>query len=371
MRKTALRQLEVLETEERIHQQKHQSSLGTTGFLCCKVLLAHYLGGLKAADEDPGEAEARALEYESKCDYLNALFSGEIADIKRRFKRAVASLFGQLGLNDRSPPTAFSEAFPGLVKDLPEQWLQWIEANSLVSRKSRVFSQNRDAAFGWIAFPDHLLLHLLQREEAKVCFWAFRRYMHQGMKVGWWQYEVANELESSYYRLKKRERPNLGLMAPPQHGKTELLTDFIAWVAGKDPELKTIFASYSDELGIAVNTALQRIMSRERYVAMFGKRLGESRSRWARNSNTLEYPNHRGSFCNTTVGGQITGKGLDLAILDDPIKGRAEASSKTVRDKLWNWITDDFFTRFSDSAGLIMIMTRWHVDDPVGRFIER
>ena len=63
--------------------------------------------------------------------------------------------------------------------------------------------------------------------------------------------------------------------------------------------------------------------------------------------------------------------GLDCGIVDDPIKGRAEASSKAVLNNVWSWFTDDFFTRFSDSAGLLMIMTRWHVDDPVGRFIER
>src|SRR5262249_28417135 len=54
-----------------------------------------------------------------------------------------------------------------------------------------------------------------------------------------------------------------------------------------------------------------------------------------------------------------------------PIKGRSEASSKLVRDKTWAWFMDDFFTRFSDSAGLLMIMTRWHLDDPVGRLAER
>src|ERR1700732_211927 len=110
----------------------------------------------------------------------------------------------------------------------------------------------------------------------------------------------------------KGERPKQALMAPPQHGKTEQGKDFIAWVAGKQPELKTIFASYSDELGVAVNMGLQRIMTSERYVAVFGHRLGESGSRWARNSNVLEYANHCGSFYNTTVGGQITGKGLDM-----------------------------------------------------------
>lgn len=120
-----------------------------------------------------------------------------------------------------------------------------------------------------------------------------------------------------------------------------------------------------------MNRDLQRIISSERYGAIFGHRLGESGSGWHRNSNLLEYVGHRGSFRNTTVEGQITGQGLDIGIVDDPIKGRAEANNKAVRDKTWGWFTDDFFTRFSDSAGLLMIMTRWHLDDPVGRFSER
>jgi predicted phage terminase large subunit-like protein len=78
----------------------------------------------------------------------------------------------------------------------------------------------------------------------------------------------------------------------------------------------------------------------------------------------------KGSFRNTTVKGQITGFGLDLGIIDDPMKGRAEAQSKTTRDRTWEWLVDDFFSRFSKDAGMIMIMTRWHVDDPIGRWLE-
>jgi predicted phage terminase large subunit-like protein len=191
------------------------------------------------------------------------------------------------------------------------------------------------------------------------------------MKCGWWQHEVADELQRFHRSLINEERPKLAFGAPPQHGKTEQVTDFVAWIAGKRPDLKTIFASYSDELGVKVNKDLQRIMTSERYVSIFGHRLGDSGSGWLRNSNVLEYVNHRGSFRNTTVEGQITGQGLDIGIVDDPIKGRAEANNKAVRDKIWDWFTDDFFTRFSDWAGLLIIMTRWHVDDPVGRFIER
>jgi hypothetical protein len=84
----------------------------------------------------------------------------------------------------------------------------------------------------------------------------------------------------------------------------------------------------------------------------------------------LEFVGHEGYFRNTTVLGAITGEALDLGAIDDPLKGRAEASSDLQRDKVWNWLTDDVFSRFSENAGLIMIMTRWHVDDPAGRLIE-
>jgi hypothetical protein len=305
MRKETLRTLEILETEERSHQRNHQSSLETTAFLAWKAVFAHYLGDLRPEDEDPGEAEAKALGYESHYEYLEALFNSEIAEINKRFKDACRRLFAQRGLDfDHTPRSVLSEVFCRLVKALADQCWQWLESNLQVSRNSRVFTQIGKAALDRVRVPEHLLLPFLQKEESKVCFWAFRRYTRPSMKVGWWQYEVATELQRFYRSWIKGERPKVVLMAPPQHGKTELITDFIAWVAGKRPELKTIFASYSDELGVDVNKALQRIMTSDLYVAIFGYRLGESGSRWVRNTSTLEYPNLGGSFYNTTVGGR-------------------------------------------------------------------
>ena len=52
-------------------------------------------------------------------------------------------------------------------------------------------------------------------------------------------------------------------------------------------------------------------------------------ARWLRNSTILEYVGFDGSFRNTTVMGQINGMGLDLGVIDDPMKGRAEAQSQT------------------------------------------
>lgn len=208
--------------------------------------------------------------------------------------------------------------------------------------------------------------------EARENFWSFRCLIDPSIKRGWFQWEVAGELQRFYYALKRGERPILVFSAPPQHGKSRTVRDFTAWVMGQDPNLKTIFASFSGELGAGTNLYLQRLMDSEVYRRIFpDTQLAASTDSERRNSTLLECVRKIGSFRNTTVEGQINGQGLDLGLVDDPIKGRAEAQSKTVRDSTWNWMTDDFFARFADGAGMIMIMTRWHKDDTTGRWIER
>src|SRR5262249_7622464 len=111
MRKTVLRTLELLETEERAGQETHQSSLAAIAFLCWKVVFAYYLGDLKPDDDSPGEAGARALGYDSQYEYIDALFEGKIAEIKKRCEDACRRLFGQFDLDfDHSSPSALIDA---------------------------------------------------------------------------------------------------------------------------------------------------------------------------------------------------------------------------------------------------------------------
>ncbi len=106
------------------------------------------------------------------------------------------------------------------------------------------------------------------------------------------------------------------------------MVDFIAWVAGNNPDLQTIFASYSDALGERANSELQRIFDSAAYQRLFwGTQIPavaniSAELRYKRNSSLLEFIDHRGSFRNTTVNGQITGFSLDLGVIDDPMKGR-------------------------------------------------
>ncbi len=172
-------------------------------------------------------------------------------------------------------------------------------------------------------------------------FGLFRQLIHPDMLWGWWTDEVARELNRFYCDLTAGRRPKLALMAPPQHGKTSAILDFIAWIVGKHPELKTIFASYSDELGTAANRYLFRILTSDVFRKIFpGVEVGATG--WAANNSLIEFVGHPGSFRNTTVEGAINGFGLDLGVIDDPVKGHAEANSKLHRDKTWDWFTHDF-----------------------------
>ena len=58
-------------------------------------------------------------------------------------------------------------------------------------------------------------------------------------------------------------------------------------------------------------------------------------------------------------------------LIDDPVKDREDADSTTMRNKLWGWFTDVAMTRLMGGMGrVVIIMTRWHEDDLVGRLTD-
>lgn len=220
------------------------------------------------------------------------------------------------------------------------------------------------------------LIEQLAIIEARESFLAYRQFINPKIKLGWFQIEISKALQKFSELLFAGLKPKLVIQAPPQHGKSRVIVEFITWLAGHNPDLKTIYTSFSERLGIRANLMCQRIYDSERYKKVFPETAINSSNvvtksgQYQRNREMIEYVGHEGFFRNTTVRGSITGESLDLGVIDDPIKGREEANSLNVRDKTWEWFTDDFFTRFSEDAGLLTILTRWHIDDPVGRMIE-
>jgi predicted phage terminase large subunit-like protein len=92
---------------------------------------------------------------------------------------------------------------------------------------------------------------------------------------------------------------------------------------------------------------------------------------WVNKADTIEIVDKGGALRAVGVSGSITGKGADIAIIDDPIKNRDEAYSPTYRERVWGWFQSTLRTRLEGNhAGICVIMTRWHQDDLVGRLLR-
>ena len=121
-----------------------------------------------------------------------------------------------------------------------------------------------------------------------------------------------------------------------------------------------------------MNRDVQRIIDDETYREYFpGTRLcGKSSGEGIRTADLFEIVGHRGVYRSAGVGGGITGMGGDIILIDDPIKDRAEADSPTIRNRVWDWYTSTLYTRLAPGGGIIVIQTRWHMDDLAGRLLE-
>ena len=75
---------------------------------------------------------------------------------------------------------------------------------------------------------------------------------------------------------------------------------------------------------------------------------------------------NRGHYYSIGVGGAGTGRGANLFLVDDPIKGREEAESKITREKLKDWYRAVAYTRLRPDNRIVIIATRWHLDDLIG-----
>ena len=88
----------------------------------------------------------------------------------------------------------------------------------------------------------------------------------------WFPRSLATVLRNFWDDFLAGKRPVLLLQTPPQHGKSLTVIDFIAWCVGHDPNLRVIYASFSDRLSIRANLRVQRALDNPLYQYLFPKR---------------------------------------------------------------------------------------------------
>jgi predicted phage terminase large subunit-like protein len=152
----------------------------------------------------------------------------------------------------------------------------------------------------------------------------------------------------------------------PTHNSLLISQYFPAWYLCRNPNHSIILTSYADRFaaqwGMKVKNAICNIG-----IPVFGQAVERFESAaaddWRMRGNT-------GGMLSRGVGGGITGRGANGIIIDDPIANAQEANSKTIRDKIYDWYGSTLLTRLMPDGWQIIVMTRWHEDDLVGRILQ-
>ena len=201
-----------------------------------------------------------------------------------------------------------------------------------------------------------------------------RRHLVQfGHRIYSW-FESPRHIQYLADIVEKAERKEKGynrliISLPPQHGKSTLVSRILpTWWLGRNPDDAIIEISYGQDLSLIFSQDARDIIRSEEYAILFpGVSLSPDSK--AKNKWNVNRPN-RGSMTAAGILGGVTGRGADLMIVDDPIKNREQAESKTYRDKVIREYKATLSTRLHKDSVIIVMMTRWHQEDLAGWLIE-
>lgn len=151
---------------------------------------------------------------------------------------------------------------------------------------------------------------------------------------------------------------------PPRHGKSELITKNVPiWTLENYGRKNLILCSYGAELSTDFGRAIRDIIQdNESLLNLRVRQDAERANNWLTQQG--------GAMRSVGLGGPITGRGADVLIIDDYIKEIKEALSQVHRDYIWNWFVTTAFTRLEPGGTVIIVATRWHHDDLIGRILK-
>jgi predicted phage terminase large subunit-like protein len=166
-------------------------------------------------------------------------------------------------------------------------------------------------------------------------------------------------------RTMETEHGRLMIFAPPGSAKSTMASVVgPSWYLGRKPGARVIMASYGSDLAKRQGRRVRQILSEPETQAIHQCGLDPTRS--AADDFALT---NRSEYIAIGMLGGVTGNRANGIIIDDPVSGREDAESKTIRDKTWAAYQDDLLTRLIPGGWVTIILTRWHQDDLAGRIL--
>jgi predicted phage terminase large subunit-like protein len=170
-------------------------------------------------------------------------------------------------------------------------------------------------------------------------------------------------------RLVSGESRRLMISTPPRHGKTAFVWRYFGgWWLGHRPRSKVMGVTYQARQACRWSKQARDDLS------AFGPEVfgvGASPRAAAEEWNVLRAGQPTGGLMNALgMGGALTGKGGDLLACDDLVSGVAATRNPAIREQAMEWAEQDLLSRFEDpSSSAVIIGTRWHEDDIIGRIL--
>lgn len=211
---------------------------------------------------------------------------------------------------------------------------------------------------------------LLRRRDARRQLAAYILFTNPKYKQSGFSAAVCAALDLFLDDMQAGKRPILILQAPPQHGKSEIVSRKLpAYILGRFPDWRVGAASYSDELANAMAQDVRRNLADDRHRKLFPQP-AEKRRYDVNRTGEFTAPGGAGGYLGVGVGAGLTGRPVDIGIIDDPVKNEKEALSPTVKEGHWNWYQTVFTTRLSENSGQIIMATSWAEDDLPARICK-
>ena len=205
---------------------------------------------------------------------------------------------------------------------------------------------------------------LAQRQLARRHLIASVIRFNDDYQAGWVHKDICARLERFMTAVENGENPRLMLQMPPRHGKSTLASqEFPAWVLGHHPDWEMIVCSYAETLALDFSRNVRERMRDKEFRVLFPEAKIDRDNQNAKGWKLTK----KGGFLPAGGEGPITGKGAHILIIDDPIKNSQEADSDLKRTSILKWYSSTAYTRLAPGGGVLIIQTRWHLDDLSGR----
>ena len=159
----------------------------------------------------------------------------------------------------------------------------------------------------------------------------------------------------------------------PTHNSEGSSRKLPAFMLGLNPDTKICIGSYAATIARDFNRDVQRIIDTPKYREIFpktflnGSNVVTIANTYLRNSDVIEMVGHKGSLRVVGRGGALTSKTVDVMIMDDVYKDYSEGNSPIVRNAAWKWYTTVVKKRLHNKSQELIVFTRWHEEDLIGK----